>query len=236
MFTIYMITNQKNNKRYVGFTSKTAQDRFNEHMSGYGGSRLLWAAVQKYGPTSFSFTVLEQHQDLDHALQVLEPFYIKEKMSHCKEGHGYNISFGGTPTVLGRKHTDACKARMSQARLGKPRPASYGKKMSQILKGRPKSEEHKKKLSIANTGKKFSDERRRKHSDALKGHKKSSNQTYLVSNKRNEYLITFPDGRRETITGLSEFCKAHDLSQSSMSRVHLGLQEHHRGFQCEKLK
>ena len=236
MFSIYMITNQKNNKRYIGFTSKPIEERFKEHMNGVGNAKLLAAAVEKYGVESFSVELLESHIDQEYSLTVLEPRYIKEKNSHCKEGHGYNISFGGTPTVLGRKHTDECKQRMSKSRKGKKRPPSYGKKMSQLLSGRPKSEEHKQKLSQANKGKIHSEERRKLQSERLKGVKKNSCTSYLKSNRRNVYQITFPDGHHQEIDCLSEFCRNYGLSQSSMSRVHSGLQNEHRGFGCKKLK
>lgn len=193
-------------------------------------------AVEKYGADSFVIELLESHHDLNHTLQSLEPKYIKEMNSHCKEGYGYNISFGGTPTVLGRTHTDECKQRMSETRKGKKRPPSYGEKMSLILAGRPKSEEHRQKLSQANKGKKFSEERRIRHSEYLKGVKKTSNESYLKSNRRNSYLITFPDGSERVTNCLSEFCKEFGLSQSSMSRVHSGIQQEHRGFKCKKLR
>jgi group I intron endonuclease len=230
-----MITNQKNNKRYVGFTSKSIEDRFKEHMNGIGNARLLTAAVKKYGPDAFVVELLESNQDMDYTLSILEPKYIKDMKSHCKEGHGYNISFGGASVVLGRKHSDECRNRMSESRKGKKRPESYGKKMSQILTGRPKSEEHRRKLSQANKGKIHSEERRKLQSERLKGVKKSSNTSYLKSNRRNSYQITFPDGTHFITDCLSEFCKEHDLSQSSMSRVHSGIQNEHKGFRCKKL-
>ena len=34
MFTVYVLRSLKNNKRYVGYTSKSADKRFNEHLSG----------------------------------------------------------------------------------------------------------------------------------------------------------------------------------------------------------
>jgi putative endonuclease len=34
MFTVYVLRSLKNHKRYIGYTSKTTEERFNEHMSG----------------------------------------------------------------------------------------------------------------------------------------------------------------------------------------------------------
>jgi len=34
VFTVYVLRSDKNNKRYVGFTSKSADERLHEHLTG----------------------------------------------------------------------------------------------------------------------------------------------------------------------------------------------------------
>jgi hypothetical protein len=49
------------------------------------------------------------------------------------------------------------------------------------------------------------------------------------------YLVTFPDGKLVTITGLSKFCKEHNLNTGLMSSVATGRHHQHKGFRCKRL-
>lgn len=51
----------------------------------------------------------------------------------------------------------------------------------------------------------------------------------------NNYLIIYPDGKKETIFNLNKFCKDNDLHQAAMWRVSSGAQNKHKGFKCIKL-
>ena len=58
---IYKITNQLNNKCYIGQTTDYKR-RFQEHKNlGYGveENKLLYYAIKKYGIENFSFEVIE---------------------------------------------------------------------------------------------------------------------------------------------------------------------------------
>lgn len=48
MFTVYVLRSVANNKRYVGYTSKSANDRLNDHLTGSN----LW--TRRNGP----FTII----------------------------------------------------------------------------------------------------------------------------------------------------------------------------------
>jgi hypothetical protein len=44
-----------------------------------------------------------------------------------------------------------------------------------------------------------------------------------------------PDGHQENISGLNQFCKLHNLSQSAMSEVFAGHRPRHKQFKCAKV-
>lgn len=109
---VYIIINKINGKMYVGSAIKgQIYIRFYKHLlSGKGGSRLVFAAVTKYGLENFAFIVAEtipagqdkeDNQDLlaleDHYLTLLKP--------------AYNIAKSAGNT-LGVVHTDETKAFM----------------------------------------------------------------------------------------------------------------------------
>jgi hypothetical protein len=51
-----------------------------------------------------------------------------------------------------------------------------------------------------------------------------------------EWVVTHPDGKKETIRNLNKFCKEHGLSQSAMVGVSKNYKntKQHKGFMCEK--
>ena len=65
MAFIYVITNEINQKQYVGKTNQIDPSvRFQEHIrlfqKGWVGKRPLYNAFKKYGIDNFSFTILEE--------------------------------------------------------------------------------------------------------------------------------------------------------------------------------
>src|SRR6187402_310987 len=57
---VYMILNNKNNKKYIGSASTNKINvRFRNHLYHQTGSKLVSAAVAKYGIENFSFYILE---------------------------------------------------------------------------------------------------------------------------------------------------------------------------------
>lgn len=86
---VYVILNLLNGKTYVGSAITTRMpNRFHKHLYGLNGSRLVAAAVRKYGLTHFAFLVvetvpgvvsLEDNKDLldmeNHYIKLLRPEY-----------------------------------------------------------------------------------------------------------------------------------------------------------------
>jgi hypothetical protein len=86
----------------------------------------------------------------------------RQKMSAKAKGRPGNI------TMLGRKHSDETRAKMSAAHKGKSKSAEHAAKVGAAHKGKKRSEEYKKKLSVAHMGKIISLETRAKLSESAK--------------------------------------------------------------------
>lgn len=98
---IYKITNDINNKVYIGQTTLTLDQRFRSHihdcMSGKARieKRPLYEAMLKYGIQHFQIEPLEEVTD--ECLDEREIFYIKQYNSYLgfPNSNGYNATLGG---------------------------------------------------------------------------------------------------------------------------------------------
>ena len=96
-YTFYCHTNKVNGKRYVGQTVDTMEVRWKGHVSAakqYRGSRILGAAIRKYGPEAFDHEVLEVAVVTQKEADILETNWIKRKKSRAPGG--YNLAAGGS--------------------------------------------------------------------------------------------------------------------------------------------
>lgn len=95
MIGIYKITNQINQKIYIG-QSNNIDRRFAQHKSPYEQERYkdkpLYKAFKKYGIENFTFDVIEECAVED--LNKKEEFWI-QKLQTLTYQHGYNINAGG---------------------------------------------------------------------------------------------------------------------------------------------
>lgn len=91
---IYKITNQLNNKIYIGKTIRSISERWNEHTRDYLDKRCenrpLYRAMSKYGIENFS---IEQIEECDlKELEEKEKYWIEFYGSFK---YGYNATLGG---------------------------------------------------------------------------------------------------------------------------------------------
>lgn len=100
MAAIYCITNDVNNKQYVGKTLFTIEKRFNEHINDSKRdrceSRPLYSAMRKYGIEHFSIKLLEEVKEFN-LLSEREIYWIQKLDTYH---NGYNATKGGDGTVL----------------------------------------------------------------------------------------------------------------------------------------
>lgn len=94
MAYIYKITNQVNQKSYIGKTSKTIEFRWLEHLREANKpereSRPLYRAIKKYGQENFKIEEIEQCSEEN--VEEREVFWIKYYETYEK---GYNATLGG---------------------------------------------------------------------------------------------------------------------------------------------
>ena len=88
MSMIYLITNNLNNKKYVGLTTRNLEVRWKEHTRHK--SQYIDRAINKYGQNNFSITLLEECSD--ETLDEREKYWIDYYDTYR---NGYNLTPGG---------------------------------------------------------------------------------------------------------------------------------------------
>ena len=100
MGSIYKITNQLNNKVYIGKTTKQPLLWWEKHLQNAFNTNLdypLYRALRKYGKDNFSFDIIEDNID-DLILDDREKYWIAFYNSFS--GEGYNATAGGDGNTL----------------------------------------------------------------------------------------------------------------------------------------
>ena len=136
MNTIYKVTNKVNGKAYIGFDSKWPS-RKSVHMceaiTRKNKKYPLYRAIRKYGPDNFEWEVLYQSEDREHTLNVVENKMILEHNTHFRDGHGYNMTFGGegalgwVPSEETKKKISIANSRSTLTEDGRQRKREFTK-------------------------------------------------------------------------------------------------------------
>jgi group I intron endonuclease len=111
--TVYVIENLENGKGYIGQTTRTIEQRFNEHCKSFSGCHAVRNAIQKYGPECFSIELIWEGECSQEELDALEIHYISQFNTICP--HGYNLTYGG----MGGKFSDEKRKNLSEACIKK---------------------------------------------------------------------------------------------------------------------
>lgn len=199
---IYKITNIKNNKCYVGVTTKNdVNERWSRHKSSIkcgNGCPLLMKAFNKYGEESFKFEVIIICFDED--VFKFEDEYIKKYNSASP--NGYNVAQGGKigMSFLGMKHSDETKKKIgkkSKEYSNRPEIKERAREVAiefnrthNIGELQRKSEKWQKALDegrIGNRGGKRDDETKTKISEGLKKYFEN-NGSSINKEKRSEIM------------------------------------------------
>ena len=98
MSYIYKITNDVNNKIYIGKTERlNPKDRWKEHLRDYKKARCVkrpfYDAINKYGEEHFHFEVIEETDDPEER----EKYWIEKLRTYVgfDDCNGYNATLGG---------------------------------------------------------------------------------------------------------------------------------------------
>lgn len=114
---IYKITNNINNKVYIGQTTNSLNERIREYRNEckYNpNSRPIIRAMNRYGFNNFNFEIIDK-TDSKLKLDELERKYIKEYNSLITQ-NGYNVELGGNGKG---KHSKETRRKISEAQIGK---------------------------------------------------------------------------------------------------------------------
>jgi len=181
---VYLTTNLKNGKQYVGSHST---DNLND---GYLGSgKLLHLAIKKYGKSNFSRIILKECEVPEEARLLEESFIQKFK---TLTPHGYNISEVGGSGIMGKSwgsHSEETKQQIGNTI--KSKGSEFGKKISEAVSGekngfygKTHTEESKKKISEKNKGKKRSEEHIQKIKEANRKPKSEEHKKHISESRK----------------------------------------------------
>lgn len=179
---IYVITNLKDGKRWVGQAMDMRERMYNHIGALRGGtnSPYLQRAWNKHGAEAFEFSVLMKVPEC--CLNFWEEHFI-ELFQTWRRGKGYNISrkASGPPTISpegrvkmawmrGRRHSEETKAKIAASNTGRVHSEESRKKISQNTRGVKKviSEEVQERLR-ASRSHPLAEEHRAAISASLKG-------------------------------------------------------------------
>ncbi len=182
---IYKITNIINNKCYIGQTTRTIEERYEEHLAHARRheNRYLYDAMNHYGYDNFTVEMLEEAPLAQ--LNDLEIHYITTYKA-SNPNFGYNMTGGGSNRIEGlppeveKRRTE----KISKALTGKSQSPELVAKRVEKLTGQKRTLEHKQKFSIAQKkrfansagtmcGKNQSDEAKQRLREANLGKKQS---------------------------------------------------------------
>lgn len=179
MYKIYKISCAKNGKVYIGYTSKTIEERFNLHMLNARWRRraALYDAIRTYGNDAFSVELLMECENHESACAE-EIRFIAEYNSMLPNGYNMTRGGDGVPVPIevhkeaGKRKrgvvTEKMRAHFNRRKGIKHSPEHIAKCVAKRI-GSKRSEETRRRMSAAQKGRVISEEARKNISKALKG-------------------------------------------------------------------
>lgn len=114
---IYMATNLINNKKYIGQTTRTLEERQKQHERAYryksSKNNIISRAINKYGKENFSWEVIDTAETIEE-LNTKEEYWISYHNTLKENGCGYNDKKGGN----NHTHSQRTKDLIGIAQLG----------------------------------------------------------------------------------------------------------------------
>lgn len=187
VYRVYLITNLVNDKKYVGITHNTIEQRFQEHLAKARCKNSIWKlhrAIKKYGKDNFKLELLEDNISKEF-IGERETYYITFYDSINK---GYNMTEGGAG-ISGYKFTKQQGLDRAKKIITPERNA----KISKALKGRPLDNQHKKKLS--ESMKEF----HKTHDNSFKGKRHTQETKDKIGSKNTKHKVLMLDKITEEV-------------------------------------
>jgi group I intron endonuclease len=114
MYRLYKITNQINNKIYIGITKLSIEERWKKHLKDSNSPLYpLHCSIQKYGSENFTIEVILE-SDIREEISSKEDPMIEFYQSRISQ-NGYNVAKGGYGGDLG----EIANRKRSQTMLSK---------------------------------------------------------------------------------------------------------------------
>lgn len=181
---IYKATNLINGKVYIGQTTRTLEQRKNQHYrdSESNFDYVFYKAIRKYGKENFYWEVIDYAECRD-GLNDKEVYWIDFYNSYCKKenSNGYNMTIGGENLsgeynpFYGKKHSTESKKVMSEKAKGRIMTEETRNKIAETYSNRYSGE------NSPMYGRKIPEEVKMKMSNAHKGIKKSDEHRINIS-------------------------------------------------------
>lgn len=188
-FTVYLLTNTKTGKKYVGITSNFAK-RMREHKCA-GNDCLISRAIRKHGWAAFIAEPLDSTSSKEEIFELEKQYILKYD---CTNPHiGYNLTRGGEGN-WGYAVSPETRQKQRNAKLGKPLSASHREKISRAHIGRKMPIETREKISSTQRGKsvptrghRWTDEEKLEASERRCGIRYTPEQKLNMSRIKREY-------------------------------------------------
>lgn len=125
-YKVYIHTNLKNNKKYVGITSQRCNERWRKDGAGYQNQPKFFNAIIKYGWDNF------KHEIIYENLSAKEASKKEQELIQLYDtyNNGYNADLGG----LAPKHSEETKNKIRQSMYGHFHTEETKKKISKSKK------------------------------------------------------------------------------------------------------
>ena len=165
-------------------------------------------------PSNITKVSIEVHANLHKQLW--------EEFGHWQD----EIAWKALSGQIGSKEaTRLAQIESGKKNLGRVASQETREKMRQARLGKKQSVETKEKIGAKHTGKRVSQNTKAKLKAKMIGKK----------NRVAVWEIIHPDGNKEIVTGLREFCRKNNLTHQAMHQVSTGRNSHHKGFRCKKV-
>jgi group I intron endonuclease len=160
-YSVYLVSCAVSGKQYVGYTSRSVEARFAEHLNNakWGRATALYAAIRKHGAEAFACVLLVECADHAAACEA-EKQYISELKTVSPSG--YNLTSGGDGVPMAPHVREQASAKMRGRCTPKQRAAADRRKGSRA------SDETRAKLSAVRKGRKQSPESVRKRVESFR--------------------------------------------------------------------
>ena len=131
MGVVYCITNNVNNKKYVGIDKTDIDRRWKEHIRSSNNNPILLIdkRIRHYGTHNFSYRILYKSDNYEN-IKMKEIYFIKELNTYITN-EGYNLTFGGDYNPMFDDNIKIRHKKIMQEEHSGVNHYMYGKKQSE---------------------------------------------------------------------------------------------------------